>query len=567
MKKLFFVYTIALLWAGMAWGQDIRDKAYEKIYDIYADDSPVKSAAMTTGTDEKGKPVEEKIFKYPTIITTKDENGEEVEKTVLKDLTVYYFDGFDFNDYKARDPDLNEMNKAEIDAIKNGYVYKVGDYEKKVTGYKQDKTCMCEKCEPSKTCESCEIRESVKICKPKVYSYSIIGHSQGGLRALGYLTQLEKKYPDDLNDIDAVITISGIDQGLKMLDGGLPAFKNRASRKINIVGNGLQAVGVASIDLGILSILLSITGDPLIDLAGHLLGGVLETTGGALLMISNKRFAQALLMVLSFLPKRIQAYWLLAWITDDAEQVPQIRDMIPGSKYIENNVVKREPLDPFRAKTGKKVLTGEWRFKSFGIIKIWYFWIGLVDEYAWYTAYESVPQFNPDVPVGFIVGLDSKTLNMIEEKSDRDKARDGIKAAETAFGVAQGWHIAKCVGLIGLVTGSVTYANDADKARKFVANFESELNDLKGSTENDGFVALENQYIPKSFTHPTTKEETIHLNAVLGGTDEGYVKPHEYKNYNHKNIVENSDAFEKAHKLVLEAIKLKEERKLGENHE
>jgi hypothetical protein len=44
-----------------------------------------------------------------------------------------------------------------------------------------------------------------------------------------------------VNNIDAVITISGIDQGLKALDGGLGAFKSRASEKINIIGNGLRA--------------------------------------------------------------------------------------------------------------------------------------------------------------------------------------------------------------------------------------------------------------------------------------------------------------------------------------
>ena len=105
----------------------------------------------------------------------------------------------------------------------------------------------------------------------------------------------------------------------------------------------------------------------------------------------------------------------------------------------------------------------------------------------------------------------------------------------------------------GLVTGSPVFAKDARLAREFMADFDSEMNILKGSNQNDGLVALESQYIPKSYKLPGATEPTIILNNVLGNTTKGYVEPNEMKKYNHKNIAENKDAFKIAYEMVLEA--------------
>ena len=48
------------------------------------------------------------------------------------------------------------------------------------------------------------------------------------------------------------------------------------------------------------------------------------------------------------------------------------------------------------------------------------------------------------------------------------------------------------------------------------------MNDLKGSSENDGLVAKESQFYPKKFYNPaTSKYEEVH-SKVLGKTPEGY---------------------------------------------
>jgi hypothetical protein len=71
----------------------------------------------------------------------------------LGDNFAFYFGGFDFKNYKLGDPNLTAITNAEYNVIKNW------DY-----GESEAPT-----------------------------SYTVIGHSQGGLRALAYATTFKKK--------------------------------------------------------------------------------------------------------------------------------------------------------------------------------------------------------------------------------------------------------------------------------------------------------------------------------------------------------------------------------------
>ena len=86
--------------------------------------------------------------------------------------------------------------------------------------------------------------------------YAIVGHSQGGLRVLSYATMLKeracdkslgederKAAEDSYNRLKAVITVSGIDRGLKALDGGFAPFRAKVLNDGEILGNGLIGVG------------------------------------------------------------------------------------------------------------------------------------------------------------------------------------------------------------------------------------------------------------------------------------------------------------------------------------
>ena len=67
---------------------------------------------------------------------------------------------------------------------------------------------------------------------------------------------------------------------------------------------------------------------------------------------------------------------------------------------------------------------------------------------------------------------------------------------------------------------------------------DGELNDLKGSNENDGLVAKESQFYPKNFYNPATGAyEEVHSKVLLDVTGKGYCET----NKNHKAIFPSDD--------------------------
>lgn len=397
----------------------------------------------------------------------------------FKGKTVYLFAGFDGIGYRKNGPDLPKMNKAEVAAIKNGIPLRV-----------------------------------TKTSGP----YSIIGYSQGGLRVLGYISEL-KKQNGNLNNIDAVITIAGIDNGLKALEGGLGNFKSRASEKINIYGNGLRAAS------GLFDIF-----------------GILDK------VIPRNQSANGLSFFSYIVPQIFRPYFTEAWADPSSKAIQAIHDMSPRgpySTYIKDNVSESR-VHSYKKKAGTEIAT-EWRYKTIWPgIKVYYLWVGTVDVYKWYEVTEIIPKFDATVPVGFIVGLNSNTLSMSELAEPLLRAQIGLAGA--GFVTVEGLHIAKSVFTLGLASGSATYAKDAKVAANLMFNFDAALNDIKRSTQNDGLVALESQYIPKTFTDPNTKVTRTNLkNPVLLGGSLGYEK---LSAYNHKNIAEKPDTFRIARQMV-----------------
>ena len=478
MKKLFFLNICVLMLASMAWGQAEVNLQNEKIHDIhyfFAEKAGFSASKKTTYAEIR------KLF-----------NGR----------NVYFFSGFDFENYESGHPNLTQIRSAEVSGIS------LGVRETQRDGGKIRVTPLSSS-----------------------GSYSIIGHSQGGLRALGYASHF-KNTPNSLNRIDAIITISGIDQGLKALDGGLAGLKATASSKVNIVGNGLRAA------LGVSDIFAVLAN-----------------------FIPRNKLADGIGFFMSILPPTMGKYWEVAWRTTNIDSFPQLRDMVPRSQYIRDNVVDTK-THTYKVKTGSQ-LTSELRSKKVLGIKVWYLWIGYVDTYKTVSVDEVTPKFNPAlqsahaVPLGFIVGLDNKSLSM----ADNEKAiRDGIKAAEIAFGFVQGVHVVKSVSLVGLLTGSVGFATDANRARELMANIDSELYDIIGSKQGDGLVAFESQFIPQKFTDPNTKAERQHLrNKILGKTNDGIVR---MSKFNHKNIAENTATFTEAQKMIIEGFEERVKQKL-----
>ena len=388
---------------------------------------------------------------------------------------VYFFNGFTFEDVKIN---IVEINETELSFVK------------------QDRS-------------------------PDQH-YSIIGYSQGGLRALGYISALERKAesnPDygSVDDIDAVITIAGINQGLPALDGGLLEFKKRVSRPVNVLYNGVRAAA------GMFS---------LTDMFDNFVPRDLLFTS---------TFSNCLKIFMSFLPEEWQ-YIFNAWDSPNDPKWEQLHAMVPRSDYIREYVADVATYTT-KVQTGKK-FAFEW--KNGRPV------ISLVPAYTYYGVKVPVSVFNSEVPIGFIAGTNSNTLSMLDE--NEAMAKRTIDRAVNIFGTAQGVHIAKCVFVWGLLTGSTAMAHDANKAKNLMKNFESELNTLKGSSQNDGLVALDAQYYPKTMHDKYAKtDRDVLRNPVLQKGTLGYAEVKE----NHKKIAEIPNAFEEAKRMIDEAAMIR----------
>jgi hypothetical protein len=385
---------------------------------------------------------------------------------------AYLFNGFEFLKYMPSADGLKEIIIDEYNAIQNA---KNLDGKEK-TQYKYQNMYDSEN----------------TITKP-TDPYTIIGYSQGGLRALAYAGYLKQNNSAEYNNLNGVITISGIDRGLKAMapNGGVGSIGVLRSSMMNIantVWGGFRSSIMANI-------FLQYGG---LDLPRNI-DGTVE-------------------FVLSLFPNESPwAYIKPAIINPTDPNLKEVADMAPQSNFIKNYIMNTESYQVRTQVDTKNSLQITWK-GIFPIIKI-----VSTPVYAYATVYNDVLKFDNTLPVGYIVGLNNNTIGM-GEKSAETWARAAIYTAATGFATSSLIHVGWSVGILGLFTGSPGYAVDAAKASTTLFNIDDTLNDLKGSPQNDGLVAAESQYYPKS----------LYTN-VLSLDPKGYT---EMKDYNHADIIE-----------------------------
>ena len=352
-------------------------------------------------------------------------------------------------------------------------------------------------------------------------SYAIVGHSQGGLRVFAYTTELKKMSPAEYVRLQAVITVSGIDKGLLALSGGFPAVKGRLMNDVNIIVRGLRSAA------GILD---------LFWIGDAIMNAVIPSDMEIVNMILD-----------DLVPQNFSVYLKPALNGGSPDSMAELRDMCPQSEFINRTVSKTIPYR-YKVQTGT-----EWRWvteskKVLGVT-VYYPVYRSFPVYTEYVAYKDAPVFGNEMPVGYIVGLDSNTLSMTPPETEA-QIRGVIGGLETGFNVVYGVHIAKNCAIVGLLSNGVQYANDAKAARDWFKNFDGELNEIKCSTENDGLVAKESQFYPRTFTEPDTGiVRNVHTN-VLGKRPEGYVG---YPHLNHANIIVADEVLQKIDEMLIEA--------------
>jgi len=208
---------------------------------------------------------------------------------------AYFLEGFDFAGYNSTYPSMTAMTEAEVNAV--------------ISGKKQD----------------------CKTIKQSPTSYGIVGYSQGGLRALAFATHLKNSKPAaEYNKLKAVVTMSGIDQGMQALQDDLPGIKSRIMSQVNILTNGLRATSGVT----------SAIGFPIVT--------TVLVTGVKFSELINSPASQMTVDIITkFLPSEFQGYVVPAMLGKDKpakdKGYQQLDDMRPRSGYMKNYVADNVP--------------------------------------------------------------------------------------------------------------------------------------------------------------------------------------------------------------------------------
>jgi len=356
-------------------------------------------------------------------------------------------------------------------------------------------------------------------------NFYFLGWSQGGLRALATTTWLKANDPDLYDKLDGVITVSGIDRGLKALNGGVGYLAAKLRRDYQILYYGALSAQRA---LDGLPISVLIPGLLIPEYQEKILY-ILAFYFGMNLVPDNIDSLALLFGMLNIMPMYVPLAFLGA-------NMPEIKDMVPGSNFITSTVVNSD------GKT-KLVLVpdGFIMVKKIGWIKIFGIPIFPYTYSVRETTYKLVEEYDgietlridEEMPLGYIAGLNSDSFSFAK---DGESKREAVKYIGEGLNIAKTIHTARMVLAYGYFMGAPVYYGDALNAENYVNNIDYQLNLIKGSSENDGLVALESQYYPKS----------MHDNVLLGN-EEGYEG---FDKLNHKNIIGDETVRDKIEKMA-----------------
>ena len=387
----------------------------------------------------------------------------------------YFINGYDFMNYKGTDLSLNELVNEEI-----------SDVEKDLQNNPQE-------------------------------SFVVVGHSQGGPSSLAFATKWNEKYKSS-KQIKAVITVSGIDKGLKALEGGFAPFKAKVTGKVNVLSKGVTGLRAAC---------------PIATkkLANEALANMELPY---LTDIDSISSSNILKMIGSYCPE----YIIQAWNGAAYNELPQIYDMMPDSDFINSYVCKTEKK-PYRVQTGTKTQVYWTKSGIFYVLAS-----RQVPVYSYVTVVQDTAKFPSDVTTGYIVGLNNNSLSMLESadfeyngnKVTEADVRSYLLQAEKYFSMGEYFNITKAAlggTTVVLAVLHGNYAADCKAAKLMCGDFDSTINDLLGSSEHDGLVAKESQYIPKSYYRPDTKKYYEVHSKICCDDGPGYAS---YPEYNHADI-------------------------------
>ena len=364
----------------------------------------------------------------PELNADKVDRGERIKGVV-------YFEGFDFTHYDSESKGIEPMLDETYVLLKEFYA-----------------------------------AENQPDKKPVPFVF--LGHSQGGLRSVAMSTYLKNKDPVLYKQLKGVVTFSGIDKGLKLLENKGANFRARVYTDVSILSDGIY---------GTFKVLDFTPTDFISDL---LLNGIYKNVfSNALYCVGDFVLCTCLGVTKGF------AYPILnnaGW-----NNYAQIRDMCPQSDFVKKYVLEEKPYY-YKVPSGT-TLEIVWKRGWLGIP---YPTLERRTVYSTVQTTDANMKVDKNLPLNFIIGGYNDSLSMADENT-RNNIDKGMKIAGDVFNGAYIAHIAKCCLLIGLFTNSPVYATDCNRAADWCYNYKREINELIGESANDGLVAVSSQQLPE----------------------------------------------------------------------
>lgn len=350
--------------------------------------------------------------------------------------------------------------------------------------------------------------EKVKAAEEYNKNYYVVGHSQGGPRTLAYAAMLKKLSENDssydYSQLKGVFTVSGIDRGAKILEGGFGNIKRHFTEMADqlmdctrgiiccfgTLGNAFFKIAELSRCAGFFS--TALTGKSLVNWFLRIVIGICDGFDD--------------LFDINWYGWDTANYIIAAW--DDTGELKQLRDMQPRSSFFEEYVIDSQK-ETKKKQTGSK-LTCTWKTKKVGLLKIPYLEIKTVPVYKYYDVYhDNEAKFDDDLYAGYITGSQSGILGLTKKWENGEINTDAYKALRTTIddvipavaGTAALINTAEavvCTCTLNLIQAAIhtEYAVECNDCRVYFDNFDRHMNEMIGETENDGLVAKSCQTIP-----------------------------------------------------------------------
>lgn len=317
---------------------------------------------------------------------------------------------------------------------------------------------------------------------PRLENYHdqvLIAHSQGGLRALGYLHEM--KNHGRLHEVSALVTVDSPVVGFAGLDYGYSTCRQKLLSDVTLLDKG-------------------VTG--LLGLPGTIIDyyDVTEQLNFLLSLINDVPMEDLMEVILN----KSSADSSIVQITDMGRNSAFVRENVRETSVETVRYIKGRRREPGLVKVTKKIMGVRVTFYLPGMVTVPIY--GYINQIV-----ETKNNVLLGNRIGHIVGTDNDPLHLMSPENE-DRMRNFGLDMELALRASQVGNYTTGLSLGGYLTGTgsawMRKASDCNKAANWILNYSSEWGDLIGGDANDGFIAEHTQVLPGT---PQTRIRRVHI--------------------------------------------------------